>query len=182
MRLGDYIEELCEKTTTNNQYEVLTSSQSGIVSQKDYFNKQVASENNIGYKIIRRGEFTYRSMSDTGLFFINQLTNYPIGIVSPAYPVFKVTSNNLIPAFLQLYFQSNYFQHQISNQSTGSTRLALKYKKLSSLDICVLSKEKQAEIIKNIKSIKNVISIEEKRLALMNELIKSRFVGWEVIA
>ena len=40
----------------------------------------------------------------------------------------------------------------------------------------MLSKENQAEIIKNIKSIKNVISIEEKRLALMNELIKSRFI------
>ena len=180
MRLGDYIEELCEKTTANNQYEVLTSSQGGIVSQKDYFNKQVASENNIGYKIIRRGEFTYRSMSDTGLFFINQLTNFPIGIVSPAYPVFKVKSNNLIPDFLQLYFQSNYFQHQISNQSTGSTRLALKYKKLSSLDICVLSKEKQLGIIKNVKAIKDVIKIEEKQLALLDELIKSRFVRREV--
>ena len=176
MRLGDYIEELCEKTNINNQYEVLTSSQNGIVSQKDYFNKQVASENNIGYKIIKKGEFTYRSMSDTGLFYINQLINYEIGIVSPAYPVFRISNNNLDPEFLQFYFQSSKFQHQICNQSTGSTRLALKFRKLASLDISIPSLIKQKKIICNLKTFKNAIKIEEKQLFLLDELIKSRFV------
>ena len=175
MRLGDYIEELCEKTNINNQYEVLTSSQNGIVSQKDYFNKQVASENNIGYKIIKKGEFTYRSMSDTGLFYINQLINYEIGIVSPAYPVFRISNNNLDPEFLQFYFQSSKFQHQICNQSTGSTRLALKFRKLASLDISIPSLIKQKKIICNLKTFKNAIKIEEKQLFLLDELIKSRF-------
>ena len=176
MRLGDYIEELCEKTNINNQYEVLTSSQNGIVSQKDYFNKQVASENNIGYKIIKKGEFTYRSMSDTGLFYINQLINYEIGIVSPAYPVFRISNNNLDPEFLQFYFQSSKFQHQICNQSTGSTRLALKFRKLASLDISIPSLIKQKKIICNLKTFKNAIKIEEKQLFLLDELIKSRFI------
>ena len=76
IRLGDYITEICEKTTVNNQHMVLTSSQEGIVSQDDYFNKQVASKDNTGYKVIRRGQFTYRAMSDTGRFYINRLCDY----------------------------------------------------------------------------------------------------------
>nr|MDY5755329.1 hypothetical protein [Eubacteriales bacterium] len=93
IRLGDYITEICEKTTVNNQHMVLTSSQEGIVSQDDYFNKQVASKDNTGYKVIRRGQFTYRAMSDTGRFYINRLCDYDTGIVSPAYPVFELKKN-----------------------------------------------------------------------------------------
>ena len=89
--LGSFLEETSEKTTENDQYPVLTSSKAGLFFQSDYFNKQVASKNNVGYKIIHRGEFTYRAMSDTGKFFPNMLECADIGIVSPAYPVFRIS-------------------------------------------------------------------------------------------
>ena len=174
-KLGLYIEEVNEKTTQNNQYEVLTSSQGGIVSQEDYFNKQVASTDNIGYKIIRKGQFTYRSMSDTGKFYINRLTNKEVGIVSPAYPVFKIASDKIMPEYLSLFFQSEYFQGQISNKASGSTRLALRYSKLENVEIDITAKEKQEEIVKNIDSIKKAIEVEEKEQSILDELIKSRF-------
>ena len=176
IKLGSILCELNDRSVENNQFEILTSSQDGIVSQKDYFNKQVASDNNIGYKIIKNGEFTYRSMSDTGCFYINRLTDYEIGIVSPAYPVFRIASKEILPEFLEMYFQSNYFQHQISNQSTGSTRLALKYNKLSKLDIDVPEKNYQHQIIDTLNKIKALISNEENQLVLFDELMKSRFV------
>ena len=55
VKLGDCLKEVVEKTTENNQYEVLTSSKDGIFSQEEYFDKQVASKNNVGYKIIKKG-------------------------------------------------------------------------------------------------------------------------------
>lgn len=174
-KLGLYIEEVNEKTTQNNQYEVLTSSQGGIVSQEDYFNKQVASTDNTGYKVIRKGQFTYRSMSDTGRFYINRLTNREVGIVSPAYPVFKIASDKIMPEYLSLFFQSEYFQGQISNKASGSTRLALRYSKLENVEIDITAKEKQEEIVKNIDFIKKVIEVEEKEQSILDELIKSRF-------
>ena len=36
------------KTKVNNQHEILSSTANGLFSQKEYFNHQVASENNIG--------------------------------------------------------------------------------------------------------------------------------------
>ena len=94
--LDSFLREISEKTTENNQYPVLTSSKAGLFLQSDYFNKQVASKDNTGYKIIRRGQFTYRAMSDTGEFFPNMLECADIGIVSPAYPVFKITKPEMI--------------------------------------------------------------------------------------
>lgn len=130
VKLSKILKEVVEKTIINNQYTVLTSSRNGLVDQNKYFNKQVASKDNVGYKIIKRGQYTYRSMSDTGCFYINRLKDLEIGIVSPAYPVFELISNLVNPEYLDLYFSSNLFQHQINNFSQGSTRLALKFNKL----------------------------------------------------
>ena len=174
-KLGLFIEEIAEKTTKNNQYEVLTSSQNGIISQEEYFNKQVASVDNTGYKIIRRGQFTYRSMSDTGRFYINRLINKEVGIVSPAYPVFKLVSNKLDPEYLELFFQSEAFQRQISDKSSGSTRLALRFAKLKNVEIDVPSIEIQRRIVSTIKKVKATISTEDNELVFCDELIKSRF-------
>lgn len=180
IKLGTLLSEINEKTTENNQFEVLTSSQNGIVSQSDYFNKQVASTDTKGYKIVRKGQFTYRSMSDTGKFYINMLNDKDIGIVSPAYPVFELNSSSVLPRYLELYFKSNYFQRQISNQSTGSTRLALKYKKLCDLDFIIPSIDTQKEAIRVFDLIHNNIEKHDKALFLLNELIKSRFICQEV--
>lgn len=176
IKLQHLIREISIKTTINNQYEVLTSSQNGIVSQEEYFNKQVASQNNIGYKIIKKGQFTYRSMSDTGKFYINRLTTRDIGIVSPAYPVFEISSPNLLPEYLELFFKSNLFQEQISNKSSGSTRLALRYSKLESVLIPLPDLQSQQRIVDSIHTIEKIIAQENHSLFLIDELIQSRFV------
>ena len=175
VKLGTLIKEVTIKTTINNQYEVLTSSQNGIVSQEEYFNKQVASQNNVGYKIIKKGQFTYRSMSDTGKFYINRLTNKDIGIVSPAYPVFEIVSNKIIPEYMELFFKTNLFQNQISNKSAGSTRLALRFSKLESVMIPVPDVSFQRNIVNNIKTIHSGLTCEQKHYSYYDELIKSRF-------
>ena len=52
VKLGDCIKEINEKTTKNNQYKVLSVTKDGIFSQEEFFKKQIASKNNIGYKFI----------------------------------------------------------------------------------------------------------------------------------
>ena len=167
VRLGDCIKEINERTTENNQYEVLTSSKSGIYSQEEYFDKQVASKDNTGYKIIKKGQFTYRSMSDNGTFTINRLENKEIGIVSPAYPVFNATSINA--EYLKYFFQSDDFRKAIYNLSQGSTRTALKYKDLSDIEIFLPSKEEQEQIVKILKNIDIILSDIEDSIIESNK-------------
>ena len=157
VKLGDCIKEVNERTSQNNQYEVLTSSKSGIYSQEEYFDKQVASKDNTGYKIIKRGQFTYRSMSDNGTFTINRLENKDIGIVSPAYPVFEAT--NINAEYLKYFFQSEEFRKAIYNLSQGSTRTALKYKDLSNIDILLPPIEEQAKMLKIFSNLDKILSI-----------------------
>ena len=134
--LGELITEVSEKTRLNDQYPVLTSSRKGIFLQEEYFKKSVSSSDNTGYKIIRNGEFTFRAMSDDGSFKFNRLEDYPVGIVSPAYSVFKATK--IEPRFLNLYMNSHTFTKEIAKSSQGGTRLSLKYKALSNFKISFL--------------------------------------------
>ena len=174
--LGNIINEIVEKTTINNQHPVLTSSQSGLVSQDEYFNKQIASQDNTGYKIIRKGQFTYRAMSDTGRFYINQ-SSYDIGIVSPAYPVFEVKNTDVVlPEYIAMYFKSESFQNAIALRSTGSTRVSLKLNKIKDLEIIIPDIAKQKEILQHIAETDSLITARREQLAKLDELVKSRFI------
>lgn len=174
VKLKECIEEVNERTTQNNQYEVLTSSKTGIYSQEEYFDKQVASKNNVGYKIIKKGQFTYRSMSDNGTFTINRLENKDVGIVSPAYPVFKTI--NIDDEYLKYYFKSEEFKKAIYNLSQGSTRTALKFKDLVEIEHLLPPIEEQKKIVKVLKHVDSIIEKYESLLKNKEQFIKSQFV------
>lgn len=173
-KLSECVKEINDKTTKNNQYEVLTSSKNGILSQEEYFDKQVASKDNTGYKIIKKGQFTYRSMSDSGTFTINRLEDKEIGIVSPAYPVFEAT--NIDAEYLKYYFKSELFNKAIINLSQGSTRTALKYKDLIDIEIYLPEIEEQKKIVKILKNNDQVIEKYDELIKEKEQFIKSQFV------
>lgn len=173
-KLSECVKEINDRTIENNQYEVLTSSKNGIFSQEEYFDKQVASKDNTGYKIIKNGQFTYRSMSDSGTFTINRLEDKNIGIVSPAYPVFEAT--NVDAEFLKYYFKSELFNKAIINLSQGSTRTALKYKDLIDIEIYLPEIEEQKRIVKILKNSDQIIEKYDELIKEKEQFIKSQFV------
>ena len=174
-KLSECVKEINDRTIENNQYEVLTSSKSGIFSQEEYFDKQVASKDNTGYKIIKNGQFTYRSMSDSGTFTINRLEDKEIGIVSPAYPVFEAI--NIDAEFLKYYFKSELFNKAIINLSQGSTRTALKFKDLIDIEIYLPEIEEQKRIVKILKNNDQIIEKYDELIKEKEQFIKSQFVG-----
>lgn len=175
--LDTVLREINEKTTENDQYPVLTSSKAGIFLQSDYFNKQVASKDNTGYKAIRRGQFTYRAMSDTGEFFPNMLECTDIGIVSPAYPVFEIVKPDvIIPEFLKYFFKSNVFQYSIASFAQGSTRTSIKFGKLKTVSINLPGIERQAQIVRILNRASKIIQDRTLEIQKLDDLIKARFV------
>ena len=177
VKLESFLQEISEKTTENDQHPVLTSSKAGLFLQRDYFNKQVASKDNTGYKIIRRGQFTYRAMSDTGEFFPNMLECTDIGIVSPAYPVFEITKQGVVvPEFLKYFFKSDSFQHPIAAFAQGSTRTSVKFGKMKTVEITLPSVPEQRHIVEVLDRAKTVIEVREQELQKLDELVNARFV------
>lgn len=168
-KICEYVEEYTDKTVINNQYPILSSTFNGIVIQNEYFNKQAASVNNIGYKIIPKNYITYRSMSDTGKFHFNVQNKVDIGIVSPAYPVFKIKNINS-NYFLNYINESRSFKIQIISIKEGGTRFALNFNKFKNLKI---------KIIDNVEAYGNLIGcvnryiiIENNRLTNLNKFKK----------
>ena len=90
-RLGDCLFERSEKTSVNNQFEVLSSTAKGLFRQEEYFNRQIASKENIGYKILRKNQVVL-SPQNLWLGNINLNQNFEIGIVSPSYKIFEISS------------------------------------------------------------------------------------------
>ena len=90
VRLCDILIERVEKSKNNNQYEVLSSSVKGIYSQREYFSKDIASENNIGYKVIYLHDIVL-SPQNLWMGNINYNDRFKVGIVSPSYKTYKIS-------------------------------------------------------------------------------------------
>lgn len=131
--LGELILERSERSAQHDEYPVLTSSRRGLFLQSEYFSKQVTSEDNTGYKIMRRGDFTFRSMSDDGRFVFNRLEKHEAGIISPAYGVFH--TNGVNPEFLAHLLNSAYFSQLLARETQGGTRKALRFSALGGMEV-----------------------------------------------
>ena len=167
--ISQYVEEYINKTIVNNQYPILSSTFNGIVIQNEYFNKQAASSKNIGYKIVPRNYITYRSMSDTGEFHFNIQDKVDIGIVSPAYPVFRI--NNINANYFLNYINESYdFKMQIISIKEGGTRYALGFNKFKKLKIKIIDDDEFYGDF--IKKLNEYLLLEDKKLDDLNKLKK----------
>lgn len=133
-----------ERATVNNTLPIMTSSRRGLMLQSEYFGKQVASEDTSNYKIIRKGDFTYRSMSDDRQFFFNQLDSIDAGIISPAYAVFY--THNVDDTFFKYFICSDVFSRHLDGAIQGGTRVALKLAALMSVEAKLPSLPEQRKI------------------------------------
>lgn len=157
VKLGDYVVERNEKSTKNNQYPVFTSSRRGLFYQTDYFSKQVTSSNNEGYKILHKGDFTYRAMSDDGKFVFNRYEISEYGIISPAYGVFY--PNRIDSDYLLFYLNSPTFHRELLKLSQGGTRIALKFSSMKNLWVRIPKAEIQIQISETLSLIKQEIDL-----------------------
>lgn len=161
VKLGDCIKEVIEKTTKNNQYEVLSVTKDGIVSQEKFFKKQIASENNIGYKIIRKNNLVFSTMN-LWMGSLDVLTNYEIGIVSPAYKIFEFNEKLMLPEYGDYYMKSYYMLEQYKNcseQGASVVRRNLDLKALLNIEITIPPIEEQEKIIGILNHIDNILNL-----------------------
>jgi len=96
---------------------VLTiSAQHGLISQVEYFNKSVASDDVRGYTLLQRGDFAYNKSYSDGypMGAIKPLDRYDSGIVSSLYICFRLTGRGFDHDFFRHYFEAGLFNREIS--------------------------------------------------------------------
>ena len=162
-RVGELIEDYTEKTVVQNQYPVLTSSQQqGIVRQEEYFaDRQVTTNDNVGYFVLPFGYFTYRSRSDTDVFVFNRNDLMNKGIISYYYPVFapKSCDSNFLLRRL------NYgIKKQLSMAAEGTGQKVLAHNKFKDMIVDVPDEKEQIKIGVIFEYIDNLIAQHQSKL------------------
>ncbi|OYW72510.1 MAG: restriction endonuclease subunit S [Aerococcus viridans] len=168
-KFGNFIEEYVEKTTSQNQYPVLTSSQQvGIVLQEDYFsNRQVTTSKNIGYFVLPKGYFTYRSRSDNGVFVFNRNDSIDKGIISYFYPVFRVINADSDFFLRRINFGVG---HQIAIAAEGTGQHVLSLKKFKDIRAMFPVIQEQVKIGNLFSQLDIIITLHQRKLDQLNQL------------
>jgi type I restriction enzyme S subunit len=178
--LKNIVDEYNVKSKIQNEFPILSSTLSGIKLQNDYFNKQAASETTIGYKIVPFGYFTYRSMSDTGEFRFNLQNIVEKGIVSPAYPVFKVRKEYNAEFVEYILNATDKIKSQLLVKKEGGTRYALSFSKFQTLKIDLPIKNVQDKMVAQLYCVNKILTNEERILSnlqkLKNGLLQQMFI------
>lgn len=170
--IGDVIEDYFEKTVVQNQYPVLTSSQQlGIVLQEDYFaDRQVTTNDNIGYYVLPKGYFTYRSRSDTDIFVFNRNNLIYKGIISYYYPVFKAKNSD---ANFLLRRLNHGIKHQLTMAAEGTGQKVLAHTKFKNMDVQIPSIDEQVKIGALFEHLDNLITLHQRKFDKLKNIKKS---------
>ncbi|MDO4627749.1 MAG: restriction endonuclease subunit S [Planctomycetia bacterium] len=162
-RLSTCIQEYTEKNTISNQYPILTSARRGLMLQKDYYaNRQVTTDNNIGYNIIPYGYVTFRSRSDDGKFKFNENKIVEKGIISYFYPVFSFSEN--VCHDYMLYLLNETIYRYIYPYIEGTAQQVLSIRKLKELKYCLPPLPEQRRIAEVLATQDRIIELKEKLL------------------
>lgn len=179
--LSEILTERNERTTSNNQYEIISSTVNGLFSQREYFNKEVASSDNTGYKIIHNGDIVL-SPQNLWMGNINFNDRFETGIVSPSYKVFSINED-----FDKIYIASLMKSHRaiwsyslVSEQGASIVRRNLNLDGFLNLTFSIPNIREQRKISRALYSLFQKLHHEEKyRDALLLQkkiLLKQMFI------
>lgn len=103
------------KNKENNDNVLTISAQYGLINQRDFFNKDIASDDKSNYYLLENGEFAYNKSYSNGYPFgaLKRLDMYNKGIVSPLYICFAATKENKCPDFYVHYFEAGKMNREI---------------------------------------------------------------------
>lgn len=115
-KLSDFATRITRKNGTNTDIPLTISAQYGLIDQRDFFSKTVASTDMSGYYLLQSGEFAYnRSTSNEYPFgSIKRLELYPMGAVSTLYLCFAINEDVVISDLAKWYFESSQWHRGIN--------------------------------------------------------------------
>lgn len=114
-RLRLIAERITRKNNISNNNVLTISAQHGLVSQSDFFNKEIASEDKRNYYLLQRNDFAYNKSYSSGYPFgaIKCLKRYDLGIVSPLYICFEIVSKNVSLDYIEQVFEAGLMNSEI---------------------------------------------------------------------
>ena len=177
VRLGELISKAKVARCGSADYPVLSMTMhDGIVEQSGRFKKAIASTDKSTYKVVNPGQLVVGFPIDEGVLYV-QNCGYS-GIMSPAYNVWNIDADKVLPSYLELALHSpqsmNYYVSKI--RGTTARRRSMPAETLCELPISLPGHERQRNIVATLAHLKSQQDNAERQLALLDTLVKSRFI------
>ena len=185
--LSSISERVSERNSALESDNVLTiSAREGLVSQLEFFNKSVASENLSNYYLLRKGDFAYNKSysSDYSWGAIKHLERYDTGVLSPLYFCFRPNKEIVDTRYLQFFFDTKLWHKHIADIAVEGARnhglLNMTVGDFYTMPILLPTMKEQKEIAEKLSAIREKRVVEESiyRLFLQQKryLLEKLFV------
>ena len=123
-KLSQITARVTRKNGGQSDLPLTISAQDGLVDQRKYFNRQVASRDMSNYYLIKKGEFAYNKSYSEGYPFgaVKRLDYYDIGALSTLYILFEITDKNISSDFIVSYYMTHLWYKEISKRAAEGAR------------------------------------------------------------
>lgn len=175
--LGKLISKAKVEKCGDRSFPVLSMTMhDGIVFQNDRFKKDIASVDRSNYSVVKYNQLVVSFPIDEGVLAVQDITEY--GIVSPAYKIWDINQNLIIPKYLEMWLRSpksiDYYKSKL--RGTTARRRSIPEEDFLAMPVAIPTKEIQEFAIDLIRRTKKIIELKEKEIAALDELVKARFV------
>lgn len=191
--LGSLLERSGFDKAGNQEYPVLSiTMKNGLVDQSEKFKKRIASQDASKYRVTYRNELVVGFPIDEGV--IGFQTQYPAGIVSPAYDIWKLKdqTESHIP-YLERYLRSSQARQIYASKMQGAVarRRSLTKTDFLNIEIPFPPLNDQKRIAHLLGKVEGLIARRKQHLQQLDDLLKSVFLemfgdpvrnekGWEM--
>ena len=168
--MSDISTKVTRKNVNVHYTETLTNSaEQGIISQVDFFDKEISNKDNInGYYIVDNNDFIYNprisTLAPVGPINRNKLNR--TGIMSPLYTVFR--SSNVDLGFLEWYFQSSHWHRYMKlkgDSGARADRIAIKDSTFFEMPIKIpVNIKEQVLIGETLEKFNQYITLHQRKL------------------
>ena len=176
-KLGEIADKVTEKNGNNEYNEPLTNSaEQGIISQKDYFDREVVNEENLHtYYIVRDNDFVYNPRVSTNAFVgpINRNKLGRNGVMSPLYTVFRTHDINY--TYLEYYYKTTKWHRFMKfNGDSGARfdRFTISSTLFMKMPIPYPSIEEQKQIGRYFSTLDNLLTLHQRKCEQLKKFKK----------
>ena len=179
VQLSDICQKVTEKNKDNNFNETFTNSaEFGIISQRDFFEKDISNEKSLNaYYVVRNNDFVYNprisNYAPVGPVKRNKLGR--TGVMSPLYFVFRITNSNIDLNFLETFFNTNTwhkFMKLNGDSGARADRFAIKDSTFLTMPIAFPSLPEQQAIGAYFSNLDNLINSHQEKITQLETLKK----------
>ena len=163
VELGTLISPAKNVRCGSNSYPVLSMTMhNGLVFQDEKFKKVIASKDTSDYKVVFRNQLVISFPIDEGVLASQRITD--VGIVSPAYGIWDINQNLILPEFLEKALRSDRALSYYKAKLRGSTarRRSLPTPTLLAFTIPCPTIQEQEHIIRILHKSESLIKIRKQ--------------------